>query len=127
MFSSTWFLSWLHVSSNLTWFYNLTWLLTWLTWLNESSLFFKRFYIVSNIFPSSDIKAENVLSTEKKMYCCCTRFYKHFVTIAELSYDTNKWKEKSLNAACAFYSKHKDKFTSPKNKLLAFLVKANTA
>ena len=59
------------------------------------------------------------------MYCCCTRFYKHFVTIAELSYDTNKWKEKSLNAACTFYSKHKDKFTSPKNKLLAFLVKAN--
>ena len=27
----------------------------------------------------------------------------------------------------AFYSQHKDKFTSPKHKLLAFLKKANTA
>ena len=66
VFSSTWFLSWLHVSSNLTWFYNLTWLLTWLTWLDESNLSFKKLYIVSNVFPSPDIKAENVLSTEKE-------------------------------------------------------------
>ena len=78
------------------------------------------------MFASPDIKAENVLSTEKNL-CCCTRFCKHIVAVAELSYIMKKWKEKSLNAACAFCTKHKAKFTSLKHKLLAFLVKANRA
>ena len=38
-----------------------------------------------------------------------------------------KWKDISSNAACAFYTKHKDKFASPKQKQPTFLVKINTA
>ena len=38
-----------------------------------------------------------------------------------------KGKEKSPNAAGTFYTKHTDKFTSPEHKMLALLVKANTA
>ena len=37
---------------------------------------------------------------------------------------TKKWKEKSPNVVCTFYTKHTDKFTSLKHNLLT---KANTA
>ena len=56
----------------------------------------------------------------------CLVFIKE-ISLTLLSGDTKKRKEKSWNAACAFSTQHKDKFTSPKHKLLAFLVKANTA
>ena len=96
-----------------------------LTWFYSPSYSYKSYILLQSSL--------HLLTSKQKMYfqlkkpCCCTRFCKHFIAVAELSYDTKKWKEKWLNEACAFYTKHKDKFTSPKHKLLALLVKANTA
>ena len=71
---------------------------------------------------SPDIKV--VLSTEKT---CVVLHSLANILLRMLNYLTKKRKEKLSNAACAFYTIHRDKFMSPKQKLLTFLVEVNTA
>ena len=61
-----------------------------------------------------------------KILCCCTHFCSHFTAVVEISYE-KVITEVNQIAARAFCTKYTDKFTSPKRKLLTFLVKANTA
>ena len=100
------------MSSNLTWFY--------------SPGYSYKSYIVSVVFTSPDIKTENVLLTGKT----CVAVHASADILLQLLNSLTiqkKWKDISSNAACAFYTKHKDKFASPKQKQPTFLVKINTA
>ena len=101
-------LSWLNVFSNLIGFYT----------------FIQHFIHHSHTSP--DIRSEAVVSVRKSWLV----LHVLFCFVAVLHSLLKKWKEKSSDAAgerALFYTKHTDKFMSPKPNLLVFQVKTNTA
>ena len=93
-----------------------------LTWFYSPSYSYKSYILLQLSLHLLTLKQKMCFQLKKPVLLYTQTFCCSCWTL--LRYE--KVKREISNATCAFYTKHTDKFTSPKHKLLAFLVKGNT-